>query len=212
MNDEVKKIIEQYVDYLLPDLTPYEATMYIFLLRHSYIKDGAMEMRSGKRTIGAKLGGARGRGGSSRTRSTAFSHVTELVKGLETKGCIRIGDTNRDGTLYNVLLPEAIPFVREKLAIKQVATEKDYFTDPEKRKMLFERDKWLCCYCGEKVTSDNATLDHLVPQHSGGESTKENLKTACLVCNSIKSGKTYDDAAPILLKSIQERRAKVIAN
>ncbi|MGH7236937.1 MAG: HNH endonuclease [Candidatus Saccharimonadales bacterium] len=64
-------------------------------------------------------------------------------------------------------------------------------------------------YCGEKVTAENATLDHLVPQYKGGKHTKENLKTSCLMCNSIKSGKTYEEAAPLLLKSIQERRANI---
>ena len=78
----------------------------------------------------------------------------------------------------------------------------------EKRKELFERDKWICHYCGEKVTEENATLDHLTPQCKGGKHTKSNLKTSCLVCNSIKSGKTYEEAAPFLLKSIQERRTR----
>ncbi|MEK7463230.1 MAG: HNH endonuclease, partial [Patescibacteria group bacterium] len=59
-----------------------------------------------------------------------------------------------------------------------------------------------------KVTPENSTLDHLVPQSRDGKHTKENLKTSCLVCNSIKSGKTYEEAAPYLLKSIQERRNK----
>ena len=60
----------------------------------------------------------------------------------------------------------------------------------------------------KKVTSENATLDHLTPQSKGGKHTKDNLKTSCLVCNSIKSGKTYEEAAPYLLKSIQDRRQK----
>lgn len=72
----------------------------------------------------------------------------------------------------------------------------------------FERGKWTCFYCGEKVTSQNATLDHLIPQSKEGKHTKDNLKTSCLVCNSIKSGKTYEEAAPYLLKSIQERKAR----
>lgn len=206
MKDKLQKIIEQYVDYLLPNLTPYEATMYIFLLRSAYIKNDSREVRIGKRTIGAKLGGARGKGGS--TQVTAFSHVTELVKGLESKGCIKIGDTNRDGTLYIILLPEEIPLVKEKLSIQQEPEEEDYFNNSEKRLIIFERDNWTCVYCGEKVTSANATLDHLIPQYKGGKNTEENLKTACLICNSIKSGKTYDEAAPFLLKSIQERRSK----
>ena len=58
----------------------------------------------------------------------------------------------------------------------------------------------------EKVTVEDATLDHFVPQSKDGKHTKENLKTCCFVCNSIKSGKTYEDAAPFLLNSIREKK------
>lgn len=195
--------MEQYVDYLLPDLTAFEATMYVFLLRYSYLKNASPEVLIGKRTISANY--AKGTRGD----KTDYATITKLVKGLEAKGCIKIGDVNKDGTLYTILLPEEIPLVKEKLLIKNEPKEEDYFTDPEKRKIIFERDKWTCAYCGEKVTSENSTLDHVIPQYKGGKNTKENLKTACHICNSIKSGKTYDEAAPYLLKSIQERRSKV---
>jgi 5-methylcytosine-specific restriction endonuclease McrA len=105
-------------------------------------------------------------------------------------------------------LPKQIPLVKEKMAIKKKIKEIDYFTDLKKRQELFERDNWTCYYCGEKVTKDNATLDHLTPQCKDGKNTKENLKTSCLLCNSIKSGKTYEEASPYLLKSISERRSK----
>ncbi|MDP4039004.1 MAG: HNH endonuclease signature motif containing protein [Candidatus Pacearchaeota archaeon] len=205
--EKIQKIIEQFVDLLMPELTPYETSLYIFFLRNSFLSDD-MTIRIGKRTIGFRLGGAKGRGGSSKATSTSFAHVTEIINGLGEKGCIKIGDTNRDGTLYHIILPSDIPLVAEKLAIVPKTEDEDYFTKPEKRKELFERDKWVCHYCGEKVTEENATLDHLTPQHKGGKHTKDNLKTSCLVCNGIKSGKTYGEAAPFLLKSVQERKAR----
>jgi len=128
---------------------------------------------------------------------------------LEGKGCIKIRDTNREGTLYIVSLPKDIPSVAEKMASflpKQI--KEDYFNDPEKRREIFEGDKWICQYCGEKVTPENSTLDHFIPQAKGGKHNKENIKTSCLTCNSIKSGKTYEEAAPFLLRSIQERKAR----
>lgn len=201
-SDKLQKIIEQFVDYLMPHLTSYEATTYILLLRNSYIKNNSKEVRIGKRTIAANF--SKGfRGGK-----TNYAHITKLVKGLETKGCIKIGDTGREGTHYTILLPDEIPLVKEKLSLSSKPEEEDYFTKLERRKEIFERDKYTCFYCGEKVSNINATLDHYIPQHKGGKNTKENLKTACLICNSIKSGKTYEEAAPFLLKSIQERRQK----
>jgi hypothetical protein len=201
MMRDIAETIEQFVDLLMPELTPYEAAMYIFLLRNSYLKN-LEEIRIGKRTIAEKWGtGARG-------KKTNYAHVTDLVKGLEKKGCLIIGDVNREGTLYKVLLPKEIPLVKEKLSVVQETGEEDYFTDPKRRHELFERDKWVCCYCGDKVTEKNVTLDHLNPQSKGGKHTKDNLKTCCFVCNAIKSGKTYEEAAPLLLKSIRERKQK----
>lgn len=201
MKKDITIIIEQFVDYLMPKLTPYEASLYIFFLRNSVIKKDKKEIRIGKRTIAENIS-------SVRATTTNYAQVTKLVNGLAEKGCIEIGDTNRDGTLYTLVLPEDIPLVKERLAIKADPIEEDYFSDPEKRKEIFDRDKYICFYCGEKVTKENATLDHLIPQYKGGQHTKDNLKTSCLLCNSIKSGKTYDEAAPFLLKSIQERKAR----
>jgi len=199
--DNLKSTIEQLVDLLMPELTPYETSLYIFFIRSSFLND-TTTVRIGKRTIAEKYGkGSRG-------DKTNYAHVSKILKGLEEKGCIKVGDTNRDGTLYTIISPNKIPIVAEKMAIVLDSEEEDYFTKPEKRKELFERDKWVCHYCGEIVTEENATLDHLTPQCKGGKHTKENLKTSCLICNSIKSGKTYEEAAPFLLKSIQERKAR----
>ncbi len=201
MND-LKTILIQFVDELLPELTPYENALYIYFLRHSYL-NGKIEIRIGKRSIGSTfVRGVRG-------NRANFSHITSVLLDLEKKGCIKIGDTNREGTLYTILLPDQIPMVKEKLlATAEPQPDDDYFTNPDKRKEVFERDKWICFYCGEKVTSENATLDHYIPQWKGGKHSKENLRTCCLVCNSIKSGKTYEEAAPLLLKNIQLRRSR----
>ena len=59
------------------------------------------------------------------------------------------------------------------------------------------------------MTAATATLDHIIPQSLGGLNTPENLTTACLTCNSIKSGRTYDDAAPDILAALVRRNAAV---
>ena len=172
-------------------------------MRNSFLKNGTTEVRIGKKTIAA------GHGKSSRGEKTAYAHASEILKRFEEKGCIKIGDTNREGTLYRINLPRDISFVAEKIAsLLPQDTEEDYFNNPGKRRQIFERDKWICQYCGEKITQENATIDHFIPQSKGGKHNKENLKLCCFICNSIKSGKTYEEAAQFLLKSIQERKAK----
>lgn len=202
---DIKTIIIDYVDFLLPELTPYEASLYLFILRNTFLKNGSQKMRIGKRTM------AQGYGRGSRGVKTNYAHMTKIINGLEKKDCLEIGDTTREGTEYTIRLPRDIPLVHEKLATIQSPKKKeeDYFTDPQKRTLIFERDNWLCQYCGEKVTKENATLDHYIPQSKGGKNTKENLRTCCFVCNGIKSGKSFEEAAPHILISIQERRKRI---
>lgn len=200
----MKQLICDVADLLMPGLTPYESSLYFLLLRMSVIENGSPEIRIGKKIVAARLGTS-----SRGAAAISFAQVTDVLKGLETKGCIAVGDTTREGTLYTVTKPRDVPFVKEKLAVADPEDRQDnYFTDPERRLELFERDHWTCQYCGDKVTETNVTLDHFVPQCKGGGHTKTNLRTSCLVCNSIKSGKTFDEAAPLILKSIQDRKRR----
>ena len=194
----------QFVDYLMPDLTPHEASMYMFLLRNSWFKNKSAQVRIGQRTIAQKYG----RGPKMSVPSRG--HILRQVEQLEAKGCLKILDTTREGTLYEVILPENIPSVREKLISNSPDEESfnDYYHDSKKRLLVFERDKWVCQYCGERVTQENATLDHFIPQCDNGTHHIDNLKTACLICNSVKSGKTYEEAAIPLLRSIQDRKSR----
>lgn len=183
-------------------MVPYEIAIYLYLFRNSFLAGNGGQIRIGKKKIAAGCGkGVRG-------NKANHEQVTNVIKSLEQKGCIIIGDTTREGTLYNILLPKNIPYIAEKMIEQIMETEEDYFNNPEKRLVIFERDNWNCQYCGEKVTQENATLDHYVPQVKGGKHNKDNLKTSCLLCNSIKSGKTYEDAAIFLLKDIQQRRSR----
>lgn len=203
--DETIQEIENFIDILLPTLTPYETSGYIVLLRLTHL-EGKDTVRIGKRTIAMKIGGSRAPHNIS--KASSYPQVTKLLKSLQEKGCLKIGDTNREGTLYTVTSPNSVPSVEEKLAMIEESvnpTIEDYFTNPEKRKEMFERDQYICFYCGEKVDEENVTLDHFMPQHLGGTHAQTNLRTACHMCNSIKSGKTYEEAIPFLLKSIQTR-------
>lgn len=56
MHGDIKIIIEQFVDYLLPDLTPSETSLYLYLLCNSFVKNNSFEVRVGKRTIATKYG------------------------------------------------------------------------------------------------------------------------------------------------------------
>ncbi len=66
------------------------------------------------------------------------------------------------------------------------------------RKNIFLRDNFRCQYCGK--TGAPMTIDHILPRSRGGESTWENLITACPRCNTVKGDRTPREAGMLLLK------------
>ena len=56
---------------------------------------------------------------------------------------------------------------------------------------VFLRDRFTCQYCGSR---DDLTFDHLIPRSKGGQTTWENVVTACSPCNLRKSDLLPRDA------------------
>lgn len=57
----------------------------------------------------------------------------------------------------------------------------------EKRRIVFERDKYICVYCGDNLGPFHC--DHADPLSRGGSHGIENLVTACSYCNLHKHNK-----------------------
>ncbi|SEQ43628.1 5-methylcytosine-specific restriction endonuclease McrA [Faunimonas pinastri] len=55
---------------------------------------------------------------------------------------------------------------------------------------VFLRDRFECQYCG---STDDLTFDHWVPRSKGGQTTWDNVVTACSPCNLRKSNKSCDE-------------------
>ena len=189
------------IDLVLPVLPPYEFNLYCLMLWLSLRSDDGSVL-IGKRSIAKALGkGTRSSGGN-------YQHITEKLSNLADWGFIDIGDADRSGTRYKVRAPRAVPAIAEKLRSEEPGTAErlDYYNDSELRASLFERDGWRCRYCGEVVTEKTATLDHIEPISAGGSNDAANLATSCMMCNSIKSGRTYEEAAPAILDRVAARR------
>jgi hypothetical protein len=66
------------------------------------------------------------------------------------------------------------------------------YLPPDLRNRLLEADNHHCAYCytAEANTGQPMTVDHIVPQAQGGETTFENLCFACRRCNEFKGSAT----------------------
>jgi len=63
------------------------------------------------------------------------------------------------------------------------------------RKNVFLRDNHQCQYCGETFPYSSLSLDHVMPRSRGGETSWENIVSACLKCNVRKGGRTPNEAS-----------------
>jgi 5-methylcytosine-specific restriction endonuclease McrA len=70
---------------------------------------------------------------------------------------------------------------------------------PCSRRSILLRDRETCQYCGAQPGRAHLTVDHVVPRSRGGETTWENVVTACRDCNHRKGGRTPEEAGMTLL-------------
>lgn len=193
---ELPFIIQEIVDDLQPLLAPYEAAFYWYLFRHSIARNGNSLLRVSTR--GLQSGVVK----SSRSDTISLQHVRGTLGGLESIGAIRReNEPNRDGTLYRVLIPDEIEACRKFRSERTAAEPKpeitdaelDYYNVRENRVKVYERDGYKCHYCDKQLTRFTATLDHVIPVAEGGDNGFGNLVTACLGCNSRKTGRPVGD-------------------
>ena len=76
------------------------------------------------------------------------------------------------------------------MALPSVVSLKTYIRPPGRpsftRFNLFLRDRFTCQYCG---STKDLTFDHLIPRARGGQTTWDNVTTACSNCNLKKGSK-----------------------
>lgn len=84
--------------------------------------------------------------------------------------------------------------------VPSVARLKRYVPMPDRMRSVMlttravlARDGWSCGYCGRDITSENGTMDHVIPREKGGKHRWENVAAACRPCNAKKGSKLLSD-------------------
>lgn len=65
---------------------------------------------------------------------------------------------------------------------------------PLSRRTVMARDYHTCQYCSAQPLQSDLTIDHVLPRSRGGETSWENVVTACRRCNTRKGNKTPAEA------------------
>jgi len=210
---DVRTIVEQVQDFLVPRLDCYEQMIYHYLLRHTRLH-GERSLTIGTRTLQGKIGHGMGTTGSPPSQRV----ISEKLRSLNRKGCVKILERSAKGTTLEVLLPHEIPgVIVETPQLSQEDMETlDFFTDAQRRLALLRREGHSCFYCLRKITETNYSLDHVNPRSGPVEDhTYRNLVACCWECNSSKQTSGADDFLRRLyrdgLLSAEEHRKRVQA-
>ena len=116
-------IVQQIVDDLQPLLTPYDAAFYWFMFRHSIAENGNPHFRVSTRHLRGAV--VRSSYSQAPEKHVSLAKVQETLRALEEIGAIRkVGEPNRDGTLYRVRVPNEIKACREFRLERMAAEQK----------------------------------------------------------------------------------------
>ena len=87
------------------------------------------------------------------------------------------------------------------IAVKGHRTKKADYTRVPKliNETLFERDRYVCAYCGDVFHRDQLSREHIKPRGQGGLDIWTNVVTACKSCNSHKGCRTLAQSGMSLL-------------
>ena len=113
------------------------------------------------------------------------------------------------GAIQSVVEPERHDWVRSvrfSIAVPRIVRLLDYDRMPKQviklsRRSVFARDRHQCQYCTRVFSTDQLTIDHVVPRAQGGRDTWDNLVTACVRCNARKGGRTPTQASMSLARA-----------
>jgi len=184
---ELPDIIGEIVDDLQPILTAYDAAFYWFLFRHSIARDGNPQIRVSRSSLRRAV--VKSSYTNASENNISIGKVQDTLHALEEIGAIqKLGEPNRQGTLYRILIPDEIEACR-KFRSERIAEETALFPQShkgqhEKRMHVFERDAYKCQKCQKQLTRFTATVDYVKSPADGGDESAENLVTVCPECNT----------------------------
>ena len=185
-----EKHIHDIIDLAEPKMDVYEFAIYMYLVRHTRLigrDTDVFGFKSIRKTIVIGVGESN----KPMSEGTCYGKIKSLV----TKGFIEIQDSTNTGQRIKVFLPFEIPGL-SRLAdnqLQQLSIEEiDFFSAPEYREKLLEREKRKCFYCLKSLSNDSYVIEHVVSRPQGDNSYR-NLVASCRTCNNKKDKQSVTD-------------------
>ena len=117
-------------------------------------------------------------------------------------------EPHRHDWIRTVRFDIAVPRIIRVLTYNRIPKQGVKFN----RRNIYARDRNHCQYCGKKFSTQELSLDHVIPRSHGGITTWENLVCCCLSCNVRKGGRTPAEAhMKLVTKPVKPTRSPVIS-
>lgn len=193
---DAKQVLEQFHDYLAPKLDTYEQAIYLYVLRHSRLQ-GLDEIVVGFKSARRRIAMGIGEKGKPMAERTCY----DKLRSLQAKGCLQVVASEQNGTRLRLRLPSEIEglivAVVDEIAVS--FEELDFFSIPEYRLAILERDGNRCAYCLRAIDESNYVIEH-VASRPVGDNSYRNLVAACRGCNNRKGKSPAEDFLRLLYR------------
>lgn len=193
---DARMAIEQFQDYLAPQLDVYEQAVYLYILRHSRLVGKPrlnVELKTARNQIARGLGK---RGSRIGTRT-----CMEKLRSLHAKGCIALTEKRGDTPSVRVFLPSEMPGLIERMGDETLdeLESMDFFNEAINRRRIYQREDGRCFYCRRKLNDSNTSLDHIASRPAGDDGFR-NVVASCKRCNSRKGDSSGEDLLRVLFR------------
>jgi 5-methylcytosine-specific restriction endonuclease McrA len=109
----------------------------------------------------------------------------------------KVVEFSRDGAVIGVRRDIRVPAVIQLGSVVKPHRQRVRFC---RKNVIVGRDHCVCQYCGERLFTEDLTLDHVVPRAQGGQTCWENVVACCVPCNQKKANRTPEQARMKLLR------------
>lgn len=195
MNTE--DFFREYIDCAVPNLGTIEQSIYLYIIRHTYMEGKTDIHISISNAAKNNIFGLSGQGGT-----MGISSTRDKVYTLQEKGFVRVIDSTPTGLRLQAILPSDIPSIKKMNCVLEPLIpleELDFYTDSLLRNKIRERENNKCFYSLQKITDENFTVDHVISRPEG-KNTYNNLVATTKAMNNRKSNMLAEDFLRTLLR------------
>jgi hypothetical protein len=141
------------------------------------------------------------RGLGKRGNPIAIKTCLEKLRSLDAKGCIKLVDERDDAPGVRVLLPSEMPGLigGDDRHGPPNLDHMDFYSVPENRRLILEREEGRCFYCRRKVNESSSAFDHVAPRSVGNEGYR-NVVASCRRCLNRKGDSHPEDLLRVLFR------------